>query len=201
MANFNFNIIFEWSKPLRFLILLLFFVMVFYVGYYFDLVTLSQRVLSVQQQEENLKQQLDIVFEKKAQIEDEISQLPALRERLNLWQQKLAKPKDLPELLHQILKVGVTNQLQFVFFNPGAEHVEGIYSSQPIKIVVVGSYHQIANFVSQIANMPTIVVVKNFTIIKGDFAAALGGSSTVQATLPNHLTAEISLEVYHIDQK
>jgi type IV pilus assembly protein PilO len=201
MASFNPDNISEWPRPLRFLIVLLFFVMVFYGGYHFDLVQLSQRVLAVEQQEKDLKQQLKIVYSKKVTIENEISQLPALKNVLNVWQKKLAQPKELPELLHQILKVGVTNDLQFVFFNPGAERVEGAYSSQPIKVVTVGNYHQIATFVSQIANMPTIVVVKNFTITKGNTTATASTAAPVASVPQDHLTAEFLLEVYHIDQK
>jgi type IV pilus assembly protein PilO len=200
MASYNFNSVYDWPPPLRFLVLLLFFVMVFYGGYYFDLTKLSRHVLSLRQQENSIKQQLEIVYSKKAAVESEIAQLPALNDTLLVWQAKLAKPKDLAELLHQILKIGVVNQLQFVFFNPGTERAEGIYSSQPLKIVVVGNYHEIANFVSQIANMPTIVVVKNFTVIKGD-AAALSGATVTTPSTGDHLTAEFTLEVYHLDHK
>jgi type IV pilus assembly protein PilO len=202
MASYDLNNIHEWPRPMRYLLILLVFVLVFYGGYYFDLTALSRRVLSVQQQESSIKQQLEIVYGKKAATENEISQLPALKGTLAVWQDKLAKPKDLPELLHQILKVGMTNQLQFVFFNPGIEHKVGIYSTQPLKLVVVGSYHQIANFVSQVANMPTIVVVKDFTIIKGDSEILSGQAAALLSNnAPDHLTAEFLLEVYHIDQQ
>ena len=201
MAGYSVNNIVEWPRSLRFLVMLLVFALVFYGGYYFDLLALSHNVLSVKQQEENLKQQLEIVFAKKAALEDEISQLPALEHILTFWQQKLIKPKELPELLHQILKTGVSNDLQFVYFNPGAERVEGIYSTQPIKVVVVGNYHQIANFASQIANMPTIVVIKDFTIVRGDLDAMAGAGAAGPAGSHNHLSAEFSLEAYHIDQQ
>jgi type IV pilus assembly protein PilO len=201
MARYDQNNIYEWPRALRFLIVLLFFMLVFYGGYHFDLVALSQRVLAVQQQEKDLKQQLKIVYSEKVTIENEISQLPALKGVLNVWQKKLAQPKELPELLHQILKLGVTNDLQFVFFNPGVERTEGTYSSQPIKVVAVGNYHQIATFVSQIANMPTIVVVKNFTIAKGNATAIASTAPAVPSVTQDHLTAEFLLEVYHIDQK
>jgi type IV pilus assembly protein PilO len=201
MASYDLNNIDEWPRPMRFLILVLFFVLVFYAGYRFDLVRLSQQVLTVQQQEKALKQQLEIVYSKKLAIEDEISQLPALKKLLGIWKGKLAKPKELPELLHQILKVGVTNDLQFVLFNPGDEQVEGKYSNQPIKVVAVGNYHQIANFVSQVANLPTIVVVKNFSVTKGDTTATASTATAVPSAVHDHLTAEFLLEVYHIDQK
>lgn len=74
------------------------------------------------------------------------------------------------------------------------------YAKVPIKVVVVGSYHQLADFISQIANMPWIVSVGDFTISSDSQNPSLGDKLAKQAELQHLLTAEMTLDVYHVPE-
>jgi type IV pilus assembly protein PilO len=70
------------------------------------------------------------------------------------------------------------------------------YSKVPIKVVLIGNYHQISDFVSQIANMPVIIAVGNFTISNDGGAQLLGDKLAKQAETQHLLSAELTLDVY-----
>jgi type IV pilus assembly protein PilO len=53
-------------------------------------------------------------------------------------------------------------------FQPGAEKSNGFYAELPIKIRLVGSYHQFGAFVSGIAALPRIVTLHDIEITPVD---------------------------------
>jgi type IV pilus assembly protein PilO len=198
MPKYNLNNIYEWPMTTRYLVVGLICAIVFYLGYGWDISALKTQIANAQAKEDELKSQLTFVINKQIKIEREAAQLPKMQASLVEWQKKLINYADLPELLNQILKLGGNNQLHFSQFNPGAEKKVDIYLKVPIKVIVVGGYHQLASFVSQVANMPWIVVVGDFTLSKENKNDVLGSKLAEQATAENLLTAEITLEVYHL---
>lgn len=70
------------------------------------------------------------------------------------------------------------------------------YDKVPIKIVVIGGYHAIADFISQVTNLPWIVSVGQFVITSNPDESLLGAKVAKQASAQSLLTAEILLDVY-----
>jgi type IV pilus assembly protein PilO len=225
----------EWPLMTRVLVLGLVFSAAFYIGYRFDLARQAQDFSRAQQQESDLRQQVELVIRKNKMITTEVAQLPERRIELESWSKQLIKSDALPEILNQILKIGADNHLFFSLFAPGApsivklssrlppadakpatdpaaappptpapdaaavpEEVEAIsYVKIPIKVVVVGNYHQIADFISQVANMSLTVVIGDFMLTDENQGVLLGDKLAKQATSQHLLTSEMMLEVYH----
>lgn len=198
MAKYDLNNIYEWPITTRYLIVGLLCVVVFYLGYMWDIADMKARIANNQTKVADLKTQLEFVIDKEAKIEKETAQLPKLEENLIEWQKKLVNYGDLPELLSEILKIGANNQLHFILFNPGDEKKVDLYVKVPIKIIVVGGYHQLATFVSQVANMPLIVAIGNFSISKENKSDTLGAKLANDANDSNLLTAEFEFDIYHL---
>lgn len=70
----------------------------------------------------------------------------------------------MPGLLEEISKTGVASGLRFDLFAPQPEVVHDFYVELPIKIAVVGTYFQLAMFISRVAQMNRIVTLHDFTI-------------------------------------
>ncbi len=70
----------------------------------------------------------------------------------------------MPNLLVDISQTGLAAGLQEKLFQPGAEKSNGFYAELPIKIKLVGSYHQFGAFVSGIAALPRIVTLHDIQI-------------------------------------
>lgn len=74
------------------------------------------------------------------------------------------------------------------------------YNKVPIKVVVVGNYHDIADFISQVANLQWIVAVGNFTISTEDQTSLIGEKLAKQAESQHLLTAELMLDIYNLPE-
>lgn len=79
---------------------------------------------------------------------------------------QLPNSTEVPDLLVDITQAGLGQGLKFNLFKPGSERKKGFYAELPISIRVVGPYHQIAGFVSDVAALPRIVTINNITIKK-----------------------------------
>jgi type IV pilus assembly protein PilO len=176
------------------------FVLIFYLGYLWDSSSLTKELVASQQEEQDLKIQIDTLLKVLALMNSDVAQLPTLENALKDWQKKLVKPSELPDVLNEILKIGTANQLQFDIFNPSPEIKEDAYVKVPIKTVVIGDYPHIATFISQVANMPWIIVINNLVITKGT-NKLFEKKAAEQPGYENRLTAELTLDVYSLTEK
>jgi type IV pilus assembly protein PilO len=69
-----------------------------------------------------------------------------------------------PNLLVDISQTGLAAGLQEKLFQPATEQSKGFYAELPIKIRLVGSYHEFGTFVSGIAALPRIVTLHDIVI-------------------------------------
>ena len=198
MKNYDLKNIYDWPMRLQLLVFFIVFCMAFYAGYRWDILSMQERIENIQREEGDLKQQYELAVSKEALIRNQTNQVVQLKQLLAVWKSQLIKKSELPEILNEILKIGANNQLAFTLFNPGPESKVGAYIQKPIKIIAVGGYHQLANFISQVANLPWIIVVGNFTLSKDNRSELIGEKLAQQAEIDNLLTAEMTFEIYHL---
>ncbi|MFZ6842901.1 type 4a pilus biogenesis protein PilO [Undibacterium sp. RuTC16W] len=117
-----------------------------------------------QQEEQKLKDSY------KQKMQQAIS-LDALKEQRKLVLQYVAAmEKQLPSkaemdaLLSDINQAATGRGLTFDGFKPGQPTVKDYYAELPIDIKLVGSYHDMGEFVSDIAKLPRIVTLNNLAI-------------------------------------
>ncbi len=67
-------------------------------------------------------------------------------------------------LLADINQAGLGRGLQFELFKPGAEVMKDFYAELPIAVRVTGSYHDLGEFVGDVAQMPRIVTLNDIAI-------------------------------------
>lgn len=82
-------------------------------------------------------------------------------------QKQLPGKAEMAALLSDINQAGVGRGLTFDLFKPGIVAVRDYYAEQPIEIRVVGSYHDIGAFASDMANLPRIVTLNNMSLNAG----------------------------------
>lgn len=230
MKKMSLSNIHEWPLMTKLLLFFLVFSASLYLGYRYDLSNQMQKLSRAEQQEVDLKQQVELVITKSNLIKSEVAHLPEMQAELGRWKKQLVDYNDLPEVLNQILKLGGDNHLYFSLFSPGASMKVTLeqkseetpapaaapapapadasaapppekrviqFNKVPIKVVVVGNYHQLADFISQVANMPYVVSIGNFTLSNENQTGLLGETLAKQAQDQNLLTAELTLDVYH----
>ena len=140
---------------------------VLFLGWFFYWDGQTQEIEQKQQEEVRLKD------EYRQKIQQAIN-LEALKEQRKLVQQYVAAmEKQLPSkaemdaLLSDINQAGAGRGLQFESFKPGTVVVKDYYAELPIDIKLQGSYHDLGEFVSDIAKLPRIVTLNNLAITTG----------------------------------
>jgi type IV pilus assembly protein PilO len=75
---------------------------------------------------------------------------------------QLPSDTEVPGLLEDITRTGLGSGLEFEEIKLLPEVTQPFYIELPIQVVVVGSYHDLATFVSGVASLPRIVTLHDF---------------------------------------
>jgi type IV pilus assembly protein PilO len=140
------------------------FAVIILSGWYFYWTGQIQTLDEDRAQEVKLKEQ----YQSKLRQAINLDVLKKQKEEVSIYVQALEKQlpskAEMDALLSDINTAGLGRGLQFELFKPGAASVKEYYAELPIEIRVVGSYHEIGAFVSDIANLPRIVTLNNLKI-------------------------------------
>lgn len=200
MMNYNLKNYYDWPILPRAAIIGLACVLLFLLAYRLDFSSLQKRFTIVQQQQNDLKNQLQAIFKNQAELYADLAKEAELNKTLSVLQGKLVSKNNIPEALNEILKIGSANGLQFSSFNPDKEELESIYTKVPIKVIAIGSYDQIGSFLDQIAHMTPLITINNFTIQRPQKTTTSTSSVEVQQA-PGSLVSELLLEAYYLNSE
>lgn len=81
-------------------------------------------------------------------------------------ERQLPGKAEMDAMLSEINQAGVGRGLQFELFKPGQVQLREHYAELPIDIRLTGTYHALAAFVSDIANLPRIVTLDHISVSK-----------------------------------
>jgi type IV pilus assembly protein PilO len=99
-------------------------------------------------------QNLDALRQKKANV----------LARVEVLGRQLPGKSEMDALLSEINQAGTGRGLQFELFKPEQLRLRPYYAELPIAIKLVGNYHALAGFVSDIANLPRVVTIDHLVI-------------------------------------
>ncbi|MEK6527339.1 MAG: type 4a pilus biogenesis protein PilO [Nitrospirota bacterium] len=98
-----------------------------------------------------------------------------LKVRLAQLQEQLPEEKEVSPLLKQISDLGIKSGLEILLWKPDKRtpNPSGLYVEIPVKVEVIGGYHELGVFFSHISRLPRIVNI-------ADIALGVGGSKGKQ---------------------
>jgi len=114
-----------------------------------------------QQREEKLKAEFTDKLRQAVNLDVLRAQKEEVSQYVNLLEKQLPSKAEMDALLSDINQAGVGRGLQFDLFKPGQVVVKEFYAELPISIKVVGSYHDLGAFASDISNLARIVTLNN----------------------------------------
>ncbi len=112
----------------------------------------------------DLRSQFENKQQRAANLDAYKAQLGEMERSFGAMLRQLPGKTEVPNLLVDISQTGLAAGLQEKLFQPGSEKSNGFYAELPIKIKLVGTYHQFGNFVSGIAALPRIVTLHDIQI-------------------------------------
>ncbi|HQQ68888.1 MAG TPA: type 4a pilus biogenesis protein PilO [Alicycliphilus sp.] len=134
--------------------------------------------------ERNTEQSLRQDYQKKLIKAVSLDALKKQREQIQQYviqlEKQLPSKAEMSALLSDINQAGLGRSLQFELFRPGQVVVKDYYAELPISIRVVGKYHDVGAFASDVANLSRIVTLNNLSLAPANKDAA--GSLTMEAT-------------------
>jgi len=113
---------------------------------------------------------LEALRKQKEQVMQYVSQL----------EKQLPSKAEMDALLSDINQAGIGRGAQLQLFKPGQVVVKDYYAELPITVRVVGNYHDLGAFASDIANLPRIVTLNNVSIQQQDKTTVLALDATAK---------------------
>ena len=97
-------------------------------------------------------------------LEEHRRQLAEIDRQFGALLKQLPNRAEMDSLLSDINQAGLGRGLQFELFKPGADVIKEFYAEMPIDVKVSGVYHDLGEFVADVARMPRIVTLNNVGI-------------------------------------
>jgi type IV pilus assembly protein PilO len=155
----------RWPWPVRgFFVALIFLICASVAWYMFIWSDDRPQLERAETDEQDLRSQFETKQQRAANLDAYKAQIQEMERTFGAMLRQLPGKTEVPNLLVDISQTGLAAGLQEKLFQPGNEDIKGFYAELPIKIRLVGSYHQFGSFVSGIAALPRIVTLQDIEI-------------------------------------
>ncbi len=157
----------SWPWLPRLLCALLMLLAALAVGWHLMLQPQSEKIALARQKEQVLREE----FARNAGRARDLERLRLRHRQVQLQvdalERQLPGRAELGELLAEINQAGISRGLQIELFKPGKEQLYDHYAELPIDIKLSGSFHAVAGFASDLANLSRIVSLDRIAISSG----------------------------------
>jgi len=164
LSELDANNLGSWPAPVKVIAAVLLLIAVLALGYNFHLKDLQARLDQQRSQEETLKQQFATKAAQAANLDAYRQQMVEMEQSFGALLRQLPSDTEVPGLLEDITRTGLGSGLEFEEIKLLPEVTRQFYIELPIQIRVVGTYHDLATFVSGAASLPRIVTLHDFDI-------------------------------------
>lgn len=154
----------QWPIPVKACAVIGVSLLIIALGYWLLIKSNFEQYQTYKAQEATLRTDFETKQSQAFNLQAYRNQLQLMNQRFGTMLKQLPAKNEMPGLLEEISKTGVTSGLKFELFAPQPEVVHDFYIELPIKITVVGTYMQLAVFLSRVAEMNRIVTLHEFSI-------------------------------------
>lgn len=155
-----------WPAAPRMLLLLGLLASLLFATWYVYWSGLLEELETGEQLEQQLRAQFQEKVRKAVNLDDLRRQKIQVEQHVGVLEKQLPSRAEMDALLTDINQAGVGRGAQLQLFKPGQVQVKDYYAELPIAVKVVGNYHDLGSFSSDIANLPRIVTLNNLTITR-----------------------------------
>ncbi len=139
-------------------------VSIIFAGFWFITRDQLTELESHVRKEFELKEEFKIKASQAAKLELYKEQLAEMNATFGALLRQLPEKTDVESLLVDVSQTGLASGLEMKKFKPSAEEKKGFYAELPITLEVIGSFHQLATFISGIAALPRIVTISEMKL-------------------------------------
>jgi len=173
LNNLDFSNMGSWPAPAKAVLMLLLAALIGGAWYYFDTRDQFAMLERYQKEEGALKSEFLVKQDKVLNLEIYKKQLEEMKRDFAKMLRQLPDKSEIADLLVDVSQTGLAAGLEFELFQPLSELEKDFYVELPIKIKVVGDYHEFGDFVSGLAALPRIITMHDIKITKTGKRAGL----------------------------
>ncbi len=170
----------SWPLPIKIVGIVAVCGLLLFLGYYFliadELASLEQE----QVKEEGLKKTYSEKITLAINLPAYKQQMEDMHQQFGTLLRQLPNKTEVPNLLVDITQAGLGRGLAFVLFKPEKEKPLEFYAELPINIKVTGGYHEMGQFVSDLAALPRIVTIGSIDITADPKTSTLNMSAVAR---------------------
>lgn len=153
-----------WPLGPRIVVLLGILLLVLGGAWYFDWSNQNELLDQKRQEETKLKDEWLGKKRQAVNLDDYRKQLAEIDRQFGALLKQLPNRTEMDNLLVDVNQAGLGRGLQFEFWKPGSEQVRDFYAEVPVAITVNGGYHDIGNFVGDVAKLSRIVTLNDISL-------------------------------------
>ena len=155
----DFNNIGNWPQKAKvvFCIVLALFIVV--MGYLLVFRGQQEELEILERKESELRADFEKEQGRAVNLEPLKQQLAQMEQVLQQMLRQLPSKTEMPDLIIDVSQTALSSGLNNELFQPGVEVPREFYAEKPIKLRMVGSYHQFGAFVSGVASLPRVVIL------------------------------------------
>ena len=113
------------------------------------------------------------------QLEERLVQFERHIDRL---EDLVPRSEEVSQLLNQISERATEVGVEVARFNPGATDVGTHYNRRTFQMTILGSYHEIGRFLSEIGSLPRIITPREVSVTPGDPRGGRPGEQVLEAS-------------------
>ena len=181
----------QWPKAIKIGVTGVLFAIVLGLGYWLIVGSYFDQYDLLLAEEAKLKTEFEMKQHQAANLDAYRNQMLIMEERFGDMLKQLPTQNEMPGLLEDISKTGIASGLIFELFAPLPEVKHDFYIELPIKIVVLGNFHQFAVFLSRVSQMSRIVTLHDFVI-----GRAISDKDKKEVTSGDELSMEMTAKLY-----
>ena len=150
--------------PIKLGVILVLCTIIIAAGLWYDTRIQFEELEKHERKEVELKEEFKVKARQAAKLELYKEQLAEMNATFGALLRQLPEKTDVESLLVDVSQTGLASGLEVKRFKPSDEEKKGFYAELPITLEVVGSYHQMATFISGIAALPRIVTISDMKL-------------------------------------
>lgn len=166
LNELDFSNIGEWSYLAKFILIALLGLAIAAGWYYLDMREQYAELDRHKAEEVRLKTEFEDKQSKAVNLAAHKRQLAEMRKAFGAMLRQLPEKGEVANLLIDVSQAGLAAGLEFELFQPQAETQKEFYVELPVKLKVIGDYHEFGEFISALASMPRILTMHNVKITK-----------------------------------
>jgi type IV pilus assembly protein PilO len=189
LRDLDFDHIGGWPDGVKYAVCGLLFVLLLCVGGWWSISDRWSVLEQKQGQEETLRRDFHDKQLKVVNLERLKAQLGDMKDSLHQSLRRLPGRTQMPELLVAISQAALSAGLETQLFEPGPETVkDGFYAEKPIKLRMLGGYHQFGTFISAVAALPHVVILTmhDVSLKPAQSGAGAGGQLLLEGTVKTY---------------